>query len=236
MRIETFVIICAILASGVVNAACSTGDAVSQRASPQVSASPAPRAEVEPSPGLSSPIRSIDFANFTYPAKPVFSDARKSFTLQNGKFKGRGDDDPVGLVYLAYGDATGDGDEEAMVVLNMSVRGSAIPYVTYIYTLKDAKPKLLWAFSTGDRADGGLRQEYAEDGELVIELYGKGKIVGGDLYAEDGMTGGDCCPTHFTRARYQWQGNRFLQKGEEEILSNPVGGAPVVMPHYASSS
>lgn len=232
MRIETLVIVCAILGISVAMNGCSTGDAISQRPSPPASASPVPRAEVEPSPAPNSPIRSFDFANFTYPAKPVFSDARKSFTLQNGKFKGREDDDPVGLVYLGYGDVTGDGDEEAMAVLNISVRGSAIPYVTYIYTLKEAKPKLLWAFSTGDRADGGLRQVYAENGELVMELYGKGKIIGGDLYAEDGMTGGDCCPTHFTRARYQWQGNRFQQKGKEEILSNPVGGAPVVMPRY----
>lgn len=142
---------------------------------------------------------------------------------------------PVSLPYLSYGDVTGDEAEEAMVVFFENVKGTAIPYYVYVYTLKKGSPKLLWSFETGDRADGGLRQAYAENGELVIELYGNGKVIGGDLYAEDGTTGGDCCPTHFTRARYQWQGNRFQQKGKEEILSNPVGGAPVVMPRYDSS-
>ncbi len=237
MRIETCVIVWASLGLSVAMTACSTGDAVSQQPSPQVSASPAPRAEVEPSPTPNSPIRSIDFANFTYPAKPIYSKGDMSFAVQNGRYEGRhrGVFDipyPVSLAYLSYGDVTGDEAEEAMVVFFENVKGSAIPYYVYVYTLKKGPPKLLWSFETGERADGGLRQVYAENGELVIELYGKGKIIGGDLYAEDGMTGGDCCPTHFTRARYQWQGNRFRQKGKEEILSNPVGGAPVVMPRY----
>lgn len=240
MRIENFVIVCAILGSSGVMTACSTGDAVSQLPSPQVSASPAPRAEVESSPVPNSPIRLIDFANFTYPAKPIYSEGNKNFTLQNGKYQGRlrdGADIPyaVSLAYLSYGDVTADEGEEAMVVVFENVKGTAIPYYVYIYTLKKGDPKLLWSFEAGDRADGGLRQVYAENGELVIELYGNGKVIGGDLYAEDGMTGGDCCPTHFTLARYQWQGNRFHQKGKEEMLSNPVGGAPVVMPRYDSS-
>jgi hypothetical protein len=90
-------------------------------------------------------------------------------------------------------------------------------------------PGLLWRFEDGDRADGGLRRIYAENGGLVVELYGKGKTVGGDLFADDGMTGGDCCPTHFTRARYRWDGERFMLNGEPEVLPNPEGhGSPVL--------
>ncbi|MGI8732269.1 MAG: hypothetical protein ACR2LM_03080 [Pyrinomonadaceae bacterium] len=240
MRIRIFVIVSAILGISGAMTTCSTGDAVTQRPSPQVSVSPAPPTEVKPSPAPSSPIRSLDFGNFTYRAKPIYSKGDRSFTLKNGKYEGRyrGVFDipyPVSLSYLSYGDVTGDEVEEALVVLFENVKGTAIPYYVYVYTLKKGSPKLLWSFETGDRADGGLRQVYSENGELVIEVYGKGKTIGGDLYAEDGMTGGDCCPTHFTRARYQRQGNRFQQKGKEEILSNPVGGAPVVMPRYDSS-
>ncbi len=241
IRIESLVIVCAIFSIGVVNAACSTDDVVSQRPSSQTATSPAPLAEVKPSPSPEFTIRSIDFANFTYPAKPIYSTGAKSFTLQNGKYEGRDRGVfnipfPISLAYLTYGDVTGDEAEEAMVVLFENVKGTAIPYYVYIYSLEKGSPKLLWSFEAGDRADGGLRQVSAENGELVIELYGKGKSIGGDLYAEDGMTGGDCCPTHFTRARFQWQGNHFQQKGKEEILSNPVGGAPVVMPRYSPSS
>lgn len=176
-----------------------------------------------------SGIRRIDFANFTYPGRPVYADL-KSFTLTNGEFNGGDNNDPLGLAYLDYGDATGDGSEEALLILNMSVRGSAIPYFVYIYTLENEKPKLIWAFAAGDRADGGLRRVHAAGGELVVELYGKGKTIDKDLYADDGMEGGDCCPSHFTRATYEWRQDRFYQKGVEEVLSNPVGGAQVVMP------
>ena len=162
---------------------------------PSLEAVASPVQHVSPQPG----IRSIDFANFTYPGDPVFQDGTKSFTLQNGRFKPEDDSGPVGLAYLAYGDATADGNEEAIIALNTSVKGSAIPYFVYIYSWQDQKPKLLWSFAAGDRADGGLRQAHAVAGELVIELYGKSKMIGKDLYAHDGKSGGACCPTHFTQ-------------------------------------
>ena len=213
---------------------CLNGESHSRSSRLQATISPTPqtggRTSPSPSPTAYSPIRSVDFDNISYPNLPDYSDPsgykKKRITLKPGE---------GGPSHISYGDITGDGIEEAMVVLPIENRGSAIPYYVYIFTLDKGQPKLIWDFETGDRADGGLRQVYAENSELVIELYGKGKTIGGDLYAEDGMTGGDCCPTHFTRARYQWQGNRFRQKGREEILSNPVGGAPVVMPRYGSS-
>jgi hypothetical protein len=232
-HLRALVIASAIGGMSLAQIACSTGGAISQRPSSQINvSSPTPHSSPE---SAKSPIRSIDFANFTYPAKPIYSEGDKSFRLQHGRYEGRhrGGFDipfPVSLAYLAYGDVTDDDAEEAIVVLFENVKGTAIPYYVYIYGAEGDSPKLLWSFETGDRADGGLRQIYAEDGELVIELYGKGKIIGRDLYAEDGMTGGDCCPSHFTRARYQWRARRFHQKGKEETLSNPASGAPVVMP------
>ena len=202
-------------------ASCSTGQMKTQS---NVVVVPSPHAKTESRP---SAIRLVDFNNIAYPRFPDYSgDERKSTTLKAGE--GRPG-------YINYGDLTGDGQEEAMVVFGLSIRGSAIPHYIYIFTMEKDQPKLIWDFETGDRADGGLRQVYAENSELVIELYGKGKVIGGDLYAHDGMTGGDCCPTHFTLARYQWQNNRFQQKDKEEIRSNPAGGAPVVMPRYDSS-
>lgn len=173
-----------------------------------------------------SVIRLVDFNNIAYPRFPDYSgDEKRSTTLKAGEGAPN---------FINYGDITGDGLEEAMVVFGLTTRGSAIPHYVYIFTMEKDQPKLIWDFETGDRADGGLRQVYAENGELVIELYGKGKVIGGDLYADDGMTGGDCCPTHFTLAHYQWQGDHFQQKGTEEIRSNPASGAPVVMPRYKS--
>jgi hypothetical protein len=123
---------------------------------------------------------------------------------------------------------TGDGEEEAMVVLPLESRGSAIPYYVYIFTLEQGQPKLLWNFETGDRADGGLKQIYAENGELVIELYGKDRVIGGDLYKGDE---GLCCPSSFTRALYKWTGKGFQLAGKES-LPHSRGGASLTMPVY----
>jgi hypothetical protein len=175
-----------------------------------------------------SALRAIDFANFRYPAKPVFPKGDKSFALKNGAFEGW-KDQSVGLAFLDFGDVTGDGNEEVIVVLTMSTRGSAIPYFLYVYTLDQGRTRLLWSFAAGDRADGGLRKAEAAGGQLLVELYGKGKTIGTDLYAEDDMAGGDCCPTHFTRATYSWQAGAF-HKLTEETLPNPDGAALVIMP------
>lgn len=233
MRIEIFVIVCALLGISVSTAACTTGDTMSEQPASQASASPTPPVEIEPSPFLDSPIRTIDFANFTYPAKSLFSDGMKSFRLQLGRYEGDQNHDPVILASLAYGDVTGDAVEEAMVVLGVSVRGTAIPHAVYIYTLQNETPELLWAFQTGDRGDGGLRQVYVENGRLVIELYGKDKLIGKNLYESDPYEAeGVCCPKFFTRARYTWQDVRFKQEGSEELLPNPEGHGSLVMARY----
>jgi hypothetical protein len=228
MRVGISVIVCAIFGISLLMAACSASDAVYQQPSPQVNASPTPRVEVEPSPSLDSPIRSIDFANFTYPARPIFSGDIESFTLQHGKYQGTDAYNPVNLAYLAYGDVTRDGVEEAFVVLSESIRGTAIPYTVYIYGLQNNGPKLLWSLQTGDRADGGLRQVYAQDGVLVVEQYFNPDTITGECPA---------CPTHFTRTHYEWRGDGFRQKGEKEILTNPTPyspASPVMQPYRAT--
>ena len=84
--------------------------------------------------------------------------------------------------------------------------------------LRKGNPQLLWAFETGDRADGGLKRVFAENGELLVELHGKDKIIGRNLYEDDGADTGDCCPAHFTRTRYTWSRNRFRQNAPAAVL------------------
>lgn len=163
-------------------------------------------------------VRSIDFANFTYPGQYVFTDGRKSFTLRQGRFATT--ETQVVLAYLTYGDVTGDGNEDAMITLAPVLAGSATPLVTYIYSLEGNEPKLLWAFSTGDRADGGLRRLYSENGKLVIERFSPTNSKG------------VCCPTQFTRTNYVWKGTKFRQSGRVETSPNPTTSADTAMPEY----
>ena len=158
-----------------------------------------------------SNIRSVDFANFTFPWTADLGNPKKSFTLRNGELPAtrneRGFIDEMGVFLqgVKYGDVTGDGLEEAIVSLSIQTGGSAIPGIIYIYTLRKSRPLLLWFRTTGDRADGGLRDVYAESGRLVVEL---NSPVG---------SRGDCCPTHFTRTRYEWRGGRFRQRHKETL-------------------
>lgn len=162
----------------------------------------------------SSSIHSVDFANFTYPWTTGLRvrGGTKTFTLKDGKrpeirdASGHVVEIGVYLEQVSYGDVTGDGIEDAVIVMSILTGVSAMPGQVYVYTLRGNHPKLLWSFSTGDRADGGFRKVYADNGELVAELNGP-KRIGEGL----------CCPVRFTRTRYQWRGGRFRRKGRKEI-------------------
>lgn len=170
----------------------------------------------------------MDFENFTFPAATVYGEGGKSFTLKARKYEGLQDggdgSESVSLVDTVYGDVTGDDNEEALVVLTMGVRGTAIPYYVYVYAAGRGGPKLLWSFYAGERGDGGLRRVYAEGGALVVELYGRDRVVdGGTSAGEDNV--GVCCPKFYTRSRYVWRGRRFRLGAKESALPNPQGNA-----------
>jgi hypothetical protein len=163
-----------------------------------------------------SPIRSIDFENFTYPE----IEARGIFTLKDGQEPYAVQ--PRAVVDVIYGDVTWDGLEDAMVVHTQSIRGSAIPYFVYVYSMNGVKPRLLWSFYAGERGDGGLRQIYVDRGEMVVELYGRDRTINENTSSEEDNRG-VCCPPFFTRSRYEWRGGRFRLKTKEVRLPNPQG-------------
>jgi hypothetical protein len=173
--------------------------------------SPTPKIETQ-SRAPSFSIHSVDFANYTYPWIADLGDPKETFRLQNGDLpatrneRGLIDAMGVSLEKVDYGDVTGDGKEDAIVVLSILTGGSAIPHAIYVYGGGGNQTKLLWSGATDDRANGGLQKVYSQNGELVLERFSPvGKR-------------GDCCPTRFTRVRYEWRGNRFRQKGKAETL------------------
>jgi hypothetical protein len=202
------------------SSACSTNVAEKPSIN-QPGSQSTPKQRPEPTATTGS-IRSVDFANFTYLGRYLFTNGPESFTLRQGRFAAS--ETKVVLAYLTYGDVTGDGNEDAMVTLAPVLGGSATPLVTYVYSLEGDKPRLLWTLSTGDRADGGLRRIYSENGKLVVERFSPIKSHGA------------CCPTQFTRTSYAWDGTKFRQSGSiVETLPNPTGSADTVMPEYQPS-
>ena len=199
----------------------------------------------------SSPIGNFDFRNYTYelPRGWQNPDGSTDITLTNGHVapvEGKTNNDEmsdedkaaaklgrrIGLTYVVtkYFDVTGDGQDEALVILKIETAGSAIPQLVYVFTWKNDKPELIWPFRTGDRADGGLKDVRAENGMFVIELYGQDRFVLGQT--ETGKITGDreqlCCPPYFTRSYYKWNGKSFLMQGKRLTFSMADANEPPV--------
>ncbi|PYS85270.1 MAG: hypothetical protein DMF70_04570, partial [Acidobacteria bacterium] len=100
---------------------------------------------------------------------------------------------------LSFGDVTGDREEEAIVTFAVETDGNMRPDVVYVFTLSNQSPKLIYAFESGDRAQGGLRKVYAKDHRLIVELWGSGNTLEETSFSDGGN--GLCCPHFFTRSR-----------------------------------
>ena len=169
-----------------------------------------------------SPLADFDFKNYTYPLPRGWQDPdAEEAVLENGRR--RRQEERIGLSYVTtiFVDATGDGVDEAFVVLKIETAGAAIPQIVYLYTLKDGKPALIWHFRTGDRADGGLKNIRAENGEVIVELFGQDRFVLGDVETAK-ITGDEeqlCCPIYFSQTRYKYNGKDFLLQGKRLTFS-----------------
>jgi hypothetical protein len=179
-----------------------------------------------------SPLAGHDFRNHTYPLPRGWHDRDgNEITLENG-IRPRESDEKIGLSYVStrYLDVTGDGIDEAFVILKIETGGGAIPQLVYVFGWTEDDPKLLWNFRTGDRADGGLKDLRTEKGELVIELYGQDRYLLGEV--ETGKITGDdvqlCCPTYYTRSFYKWNGRHFLRQGKRLTFSVENPAAPPI--------
>ncbi len=174
-----------------------------------------------------NPVTSGVFANFTFPARPVFrgvtdDDGRKSFTLKNGIFEPKYDERGyivrlgTYLKSVDFVDVTGDGRKDAIVVVGNLCDCSGVWFGIYVYRMAGQKPgRLLWSFQTGDRAAGGLRKIFERDGKLVVETYGAGSGPGRPpKQFPDCMT----CEREYTRRKYAWVGNHFAQRGKSRVI------------------
>jgi hypothetical protein len=176
-------------------------------------------------------IGDFDFRNYIYPLPRGWQDDDgKDAVLEDGER--RMAEKRIGLSYVTtrYGDVTGDGSDEAFVILKIVTAGSAIPQIVYVFTWKAEKPELIWHFRTGDRADGGLKNIYAENGKFVIEIYGQDRYILGGVETMK-ITGDEeqlCCPTHWTRAGYEWNGSEFRMQGKRLTFSVADRNAPPV--------
>jgi hypothetical protein len=183
-----------------------------------------------------SSIRQVDFKNFSYPLSgPLLGhddlkwlgdpkdgySKRAPIHLVNGKdlnkassFVMEGHEyiqwEGFELQSVQYADVTGEGAEDAVVVLLYETGGTQTTNYVYIFKLEGGKPKLRAYCHTGDRAYSGLYKVYGQHGLLVFELLDPQKRQG------------DCCSSRIIRTRYRWQNSRFVRVGIPEY--RPVEG------------
>jgi hypothetical protein len=168
-----------------------------------------------------SSVRKIDFKNFTYPlTKDQGGGNGETFTLKNGKQEGNENQGEATLQTIEYGDATGDGSEDAMISVYPYSGGNCQCYMVFIYALENKKPKLLWSFDTWDKAEGGFKRVYSENDELIVELFGDSRFEDGkwNFTIPEGKFKGLCCPTVYTKSRFKWNGEKFVVEGTPEMF------------------
>lgn len=164
------------------------------------------RVSAQAPPAVSN-IRQFDLKNFTYRVKHADGQAM-AVRLSNGSHVERERNGTItfstGVSHLAYGDLTGDGRDEAVVVLTSSEGGSGYGSQGFIYTLQSGHPSLLTEFDGGAREDATLGARI-ENGLLIVD---RGEFLEGDA---------PCCPVHYRSHSYRWDGSRLIEVGRSYI-------------------
>ncbi len=156
-------------------------------------------------------IHNVDFKNFTYqPSCTDMEDSKKleNITVKDGKFvREKQEKDYVDRFYfdaleVTYGDMTGDGKDEAIILSNCNTGGTGQFTEGFIYTMKSGKPTLLARVPGGDRADGGLKSLKAVNGQLVVVAY------------DPSANSGACCPEFTMTSTYSINGGNLTEIGK----------------------
>lgn len=155
-----------------------------------------------------SDIRKVDFKNFTYLVQCISEQASK-VTVKDGEYsQEKQEDGYVDRFYFrvfdfAYGDLTGDGRDEAIVLGVCNTGGTGNFSEGFVFTMKGPKPYLVARIPGGDRADGGLRNTRVEDGLLVVASN------------DAGPDGGACCPQVIVTTKFKVAGGKIVKVGKE---------------------
>ena len=142
-------------------------------------------------------VEAIDFENYTYPLNG------QSYKLTGGYYARNTAPDAQWELRVAetpsYGDLTGDGKNEAVVVLSYGAVGGPHTVEARVYTLRGGRAALLATFPVADTLSCEL-DHYVDldDGKVRIErVYGRA---------------GQC--DHNEVSEYRWDGSRVMPIGD----------------------
>ena len=149
-------------------------------------------------------VRRVDFRNFKY--KGGGEDIRVA--RGRGTYRSAGDLNfayRIDSVKVVYGDVTGDGREEAAVVLFYDGGGTGWFSRGFLFTSRKGRPALLATFEGGDRGDRGIRTVSIKGGVLSVQR--------NELEKFNGVASGLCCPVYWVTTDYRFDGGRLVAFG-----------------------
>ena len=161
-------------------------------------------------------IRDVDFATFTYaPDSCGDSSQGRGYEVVDGV--GTGDAAvSVDVGSIAYGDVTGDGVEDAVVLFTCDSGGSAGAVVPLVYTVDDAgEPERIGKLTSVDRAE--------------VEVTGAA-IISGQIHTEEVVFGPEdprCCPSGSGSTIWDWVDGSFVVASTTTSVITP---APTTLP------
>lgn len=152
-------------------------------------------------------IRQVDFKSFTI--RPEWYEENEPRQLRDGRHVGA-NGARSGLMRITYGDLTGDGSEEAVVLMRgQNTRISRTLDEVFIYTLKNGEAVAL------DHFEGGRRGDYILSVESLKSNF---KVEGRFLVLDQAiLRAGEHFPTQFYTIKYRWNGIQ-MQEIERSCL------------------
>lgn len=142
-------------------------------------------------------IEAIDFENYTYPLNG------QAYRLVGGYYARGVAPEPQWELRLAeptyYGDLTGDGKNEAVVVLSHGAVGGPHTVEARVYTLRNGRAALLETFPLADALSCEL--------DHYVDL-DEGKVRVERVYGNAGRC------DHNESREYRWDGTRFMPVGD----------------------
>jgi hypothetical protein len=162
-----------------------------------------------------SGIRAIDFKNYTY------GSGKGKRRVKNGRWNGEYPGEYLQIGKAIYGDLTGDGKEEAVLMVSESGGGSGVSSSCLVFTIAGGVPRELSSRDRdghgpysgivgGDRGDGGIYNVAIKSGLLYVEQYSPG----------EGPNARQFQAAYIETLIYKWNGNLF-------ILSNKITRRPL---------
>jgi hypothetical protein len=145
-------------------------------------------------------IHSVDFRNFTYTVSDFCGKefGKKQIRVRNGVY-GTFSDWGLAVGNVVYGDLTGDGKDEAVVMT--SCGGMHPEDEPYVFAMRNGSVLLLTRLESGNRAFGGYRNIDIKPGHLITERMG-GRAA--------------CCPDFIEKKTYKWNGKSFVEVGKAQ--------------------